>query len=150
MIMAGVQRISHHVEREFSALARRYGLGPGDLRILLVLARSAPDYALRPTEIYQQLLITSGAVTKQVDRLVAFGLVRRTVHPDDVRILLIALEERGHVIAREAMMAVTTSFCGIQDLNATQKADVAGALDLLLKTAQNASASPAIPKGSEP
>lgn len=139
LVLAMVQRLSLYVERQFTALARGYGVNSGDLRILLALARSAPDHALRPTELFNQLLITSGAVSKQVDRLASLGLVRRTTHPSDVRIQLVSLEDRGHEIAKNAMRTITTSFCGVESLDQSQNAEIVSALELLLQTVEDAS-----------
>jgi DNA-binding MarR family transcriptional regulator len=137
LITASIQRLSLYIERQFVEVARDYGLGAGDLRILLVLARSGPDYALRPTDLFRQLLITSGAVSKQVDRLVALRLVRRATHSSDVRIQMVCLEDRGHEIAREVMHTITTSFCGLEGLSRSQNAKVVSALELLLHTVES-------------
>ena len=75
-VAVGVVLLSQVVEREFQKLAQEtLGLGASDLRILLVLRRAKPDFELRPTDLFRRLLVTSGAVTKQVDRLVERGLV---------------------------------------------------------------------------
>ncbi|QYB00239.1 MarR family transcriptional regulator (plasmid) [Rhodococcus sp. USK10] len=139
LITAMVQRISLHIERQFVDIARSHGLGAGDLRVLLALARSGPEYALRPTELFRQLLITSGAVSKQVERLVALNLVRRATHPSDIRIQLVVLEDAGHQIARHAMETIISSFCGLQSLDTQQSNEIAAALKLLLTTVESAS-----------
>jgi DNA-binding MarR family transcriptional regulator len=48
-----------------------------DVRLLLALRRSGPPYSKRPTDLFRALLVTSGAVTKQVDRLEKRRLVKR-------------------------------------------------------------------------
>jgi len=54
-----------------------FEISAGDMRVLLALRRAGAPYALRPTELFRSLLITSGAITKQVDRLSECGLVKR-------------------------------------------------------------------------
>jgi DNA-binding MarR family transcriptional regulator len=120
MVAATVQRLSQHIERAFVAVARRHRLGPGDLRILLALRRSGPSCALSPTELFRRLLITSGAVSKQVDRLVEVGLVTRVADPDTLRGLLVRLEPGGRAIADAAMREICSDFLGLQRLDAEQ------------------------------
>ena len=80
-----LQRLAQRVERAVVAIARSHGLGPGDLRVLLALRRGGPPHAVSPTELFRLLLITSGAVSKQVDRLVEVGLVARMPDPEKLR-----------------------------------------------------------------
>jgi uncharacterized membrane protein len=51
---------------------------------LIRLGRS-PGRQLRQVELSRQLSLTTGGVTRMVDRLEAAGLVRRTPCPDDRR-----------------------------------------------------------------
>lgn len=91
------------------------------MRILLVLGRSAPRYAASPTELFRQLLITSGAVSKQIDRLVEIGLVTRVADPDVLRGLLVRLEPAGKEIADAAMREICSSrYSGLDQLGEEQ------------------------------
>jgi DNA-binding MarR family transcriptional regulator len=59
----------------------RFGISGADLRVLLALRRAGRPYARRPTDLFRALIVTSGAITKQVDRLLAKGLVARMQDP---------------------------------------------------------------------
>ncbi|GAA4536830.1 MarR family winged helix-turn-helix transcriptional regulator [Pseudonocardia xishanensis] len=130
LLSAGILRLAQQIERAFAAVARQSGIGPGDLRILLALRRSAPDYALSPTVLFKRLMITSGAVSKQVDRLEDLGLVERIRDPDVLRGVLIRLEPAGRVVAEEAMTQISTSFCGLEGL---AEAEAAETLEVLAR-----------------
>lgn len=131
LVGSAVQRLARHFERAFIKLTRRYELGPGEMRILLVLGRSAPKYALSPTDLFRHLFITSGAVSKQVDRLVEVGLVTRQADPDTLRGLLVHLEPAGKDIADAAMREICSSrYSGLEQLDKEQIQD---ALDLLTR-----------------
>src|SRR6185369_13847855 len=52
-------------------------ISSADMRVLLALRRAGRPYMLRPTELFRSLLITSGAITKQVDRLSKAGFLKR-------------------------------------------------------------------------
>src|SRR5262249_2925915 len=50
---------------------RLFGLSASEIRVLFALRRSGGDYARRPTDLFKALLVTSGAITKKIDRLTA-------------------------------------------------------------------------------
>lgn len=81
----------------------RFGLTASHLRVLAALFRQGPPYELRPGNLHRNLLISAGAVTKQVDRLIAEGLVERHVHPRSGREALVRLTKRGEQVVREAI-----------------------------------------------
>lgn len=58
---------------------KKYGISSADMRVLFALRRAGSPYARRATDLYRALLVTSGAMSKQVDRLSKRGLVERTV-----------------------------------------------------------------------
>jgi DNA-binding MarR family transcriptional regulator len=129
LVSSTILRLAARIEQAFTARCRARGLGPGDMRILLALRRSAPAYALSPTALYQELMITSGAVSKQVDRLEALGLVERVADPGVLRGVLIRLKEPGRDIAEDMMREVCTSFAGLEGLPADAADEVLAALD---------------------
>jgi DNA-binding MarR family transcriptional regulator len=106
IIAGAIKQIDQQSEAEFRRLATKLKIGPGDLRILFALRRSGVDNPKRPTDLFQSLLITSGAVTKQVDRLEAKGLVKRLPDPAYQRGSLIRLTRRGADVADTAIEAI--------------------------------------------
>jgi DNA-binding MarR family transcriptional regulator len=141
MVAATIQRLAQHIERAFAAVARRHQLGPGDLRILLALRRSGPRYALSPTDLFRRLLITSGAVSKQVDRLAEVGLVIRVADPDTLRGLLVRLEPDGREIADLAMREISSDFLGLERLDpeqARRTLDILAHLQAVMESSESA------------
>ena len=59
----------------------KFGISGADMRVLYALRRAGAPYSRRPTELFRSLLVTSGAITKQVDRLVKLKLVKRSPDP---------------------------------------------------------------------
>src|SRR5436305_4728520 len=74
---------------------KRHGLDSGEFDVLATLRRSGEPYALRPTELYQSLMISSGGLTARLDRLEAAGLIRRRAAEDDARSVRVALTPAG-------------------------------------------------------
>jgi DNA-binding MarR family transcriptional regulator len=109
-IAAAITQIDNHMEEAFRQLSQtRFGIGVGDMRILLALRRHGPANPQRPTDLFRSLLISSGAVTKQVDRLVKKRLVKRMPDPDYQRGRLITLTKHGKDVADAAIEAVCGS-----------------------------------------
>lgn len=71
------------------------GLGNGDFDVLAALRRGGAPYRLSPSELTGAMMVTSGAVTKRVDRLAAAGMVTRSVAEHDGRGRLIELTPLG-------------------------------------------------------
>lgn len=107
LVAAAIKQLDIHLETAFRDLSQsHYGIGVSDMRILLALRRNGPDGAIRPTDLFQTLFITSGAVTKQVDRLIRQGLVSRRTDPAYKRGRIIFLTERGRQVADETITAI--------------------------------------------
>ena len=94
-IIARIFRLSRMLEREADALYADFGLNRALFGVLAALRRAGPPYQLSPTDLYNSLLITSGAVTNRLERLTAAGLVKRVPDPKDGRSLLVALTPKG-------------------------------------------------------
>lgn len=71
------------------------GLTSGDFDVLASLRRSGVPYRLSATDLTATMMVTSGAVTKRVDRLAAAGLVVRHVAENDGRGRLVELTPQG-------------------------------------------------------
>ncbi|WP_371591726.1 MarR family winged helix-turn-helix transcriptional regulator [Streptomyces virginiae] len=70
-------------------------LGSGDFDVLAALRRSGSPYSLSAGELSRTVLVTTGAITKRVDRLEARDLVSRSVAETDARGRLITLTAKG-------------------------------------------------------
>ncbi|MFF0467344.1 MarR family winged helix-turn-helix transcriptional regulator [Micromonospora zamorensis] len=63
--------------------------------MLAALRREGDPYALTAGQLSHRMLVTTGAVTKRVDRLIARGLVSRSVFEADARGRVVALTPAG-------------------------------------------------------
>jgi DNA-binding MarR family transcriptional regulator len=111
-------RLGTLVERAYGRMCeRRYQISGADMRVLLALRRGGPPYAKRPTDLFRALLVTSGAMTKKVDRLIEHGLVERMADPGHGGGFLIRLTRKGlqvvedvvEYLARESVIAPAMS-----------------------------------------
>ena len=75
-------------------LRRSAGMPLSTYEVLVRLGRS-PGRRLRQVELSRQLSLTTGGVTRLVDRIEAAGLVRRTTSPTDRRASFAELTDTG-------------------------------------------------------
>jgi DNA-binding MarR family transcriptional regulator len=94
-----IVRTASLVLAEVAAVTRRYGLSPAGMNVLTILEH-APQ-PLSPRVIAEALIVTSSTVTGLLDSLERRGLIRRTAHPSDRRMLQIEITESGQALMRE-------------------------------------------------
>nr|WP_281374869.1 MarR family transcriptional regulator [Nocardioides soli] len=80
-------------------------MGEGEFDVLATLRRSGAPYELTPGELATQTMVSSGAVTKRVDRCVEQGWVTRRVSDSDARGRMVALTPAGVALIDEAFGA---------------------------------------------
>lgn len=83
-----------------------YAMRPADLDVLVALRVSPEPRQLTPTELYRSLLLSSGGLTKILNRLEAAGWVARPANPDDGRSRWVRLTRRGNTQVTKVMQAV--------------------------------------------
>jgi DNA-binding MarR family transcriptional regulator len=74
---------------------RRHRLDAGEFDVLAALRRAGEPYALRPTELYRALMISSGGLTARLGKLEGAGLIKRRAAGDDARSTLVELTPAG-------------------------------------------------------
>lgn len=122
---------ARHLEHALVRALKPLGLSFGDFDVLNTLRRMGTP--ANPTELAASSLITSGAMTARLDRLVAAGLVDRAVAPNDRRGVLVTLTEAGEDVADRALRAVLDAdeqF--LAPLDQRQRADATDLLRALL------------------
>lgn len=94
-LIGRLHRLAARLNDELRPVFAEAGLGDGDFDVLAALRRSGPEHALTPGELGTTTMVTSGAITKRIDRLERMGLVTRTVSDTDARSRLVALTPEG-------------------------------------------------------
>jgi len=104
--LALVGRLFRATQLAETALAgplRDRGLQAGWLDVLAALRRAAPPHELNPTQLMRATMLSSGGMTKRLDRLVEAGLVERRPDPGDRRGTLVRLTRRGRATVDDAI-----------------------------------------------
>lgn len=110
-VLGRVSRIEAAFRRRVDRLLAPLGLS-WDMFDLLATLWRAPGHAMRPGELSRWCLLSSGAMTKRIDRVVAAGFATREPDPSDRRAQLVRLTEAGRVLAERA---VPLHFGGARD-----------------------------------
>ncbi|OIV38143.1 MarR family transcriptional regulator [Mangrovactinospora gilvigrisea] len=101
LVVGRLFRLTDAVDQLLRAPFAEAGLGNGDFDVLAALRRAGAPYALSAGELSRTVLVTTGAITKRVDRLAARGLVTRAVAEHDSRGRLITLTDEGVALVDE-------------------------------------------------
>ena len=131
-VIGRLHRIGARLTEELVAEYSRFGLSEGDFDVLATLRRSGAPYELTPGELVASTMVTSGAISKRVDRLVEQGLATRRVGEHDARGRVIGLTPKGRELIDQAFTAHMANehrlLAGLSDLERTR---LAGLLETL-------------------
>ncbi|MFA6298021.1 MAG: MarR family transcriptional regulator [Nocardioides sp.] len=100
-IIGRLHRLAVQLDEELRPVFAAAGLSDGDFDVMAALRRSGAPYELSPGQIADTTMVTSGAVTKRLDRLEGAGLVSRRTSTDDGRARRVRLTERGRALVDE-------------------------------------------------
>jgi DNA-binding MarR family transcriptional regulator len=104
-VVGRIHRVADLLEAALRPPFAAEGLGNGDFDVLASLRRAGAPYRLTATELTATMMVTSGAVTKRVDRLAAAGLVTREIGEHDGRSRLIQLTPEGLDVVDRVVVA---------------------------------------------
>lgn len=104
-VVARLHRLGQRLTEELVAVYAQHGLGEGEFDVLATLRRSGPPYALTPGDLGAASMVSSGAISKRVDRCVAQGWVTRRPSEEDGRSRVVALTDAGRQLIDRAFEA---------------------------------------------
>jgi DNA-binding MarR family transcriptional regulator len=104
-VIGRISRSAVLLQRELDGAFAQFGLTGGDFDVLATLRRAGPPFTLSPGQLSLSTMVSSGGMTKRLDRLEAMGLVRRDPDPDDRRGVLISLTAVGRALIDRAVEA---------------------------------------------
>ncbi len=94
-LIARIGRATAYIDAGVNARLAELGLTRGTWDVLASLRRGGPPYRLSPTQLYLELMRTSGAMTHRLNGLERAGLIRRVPDPQDGRGILVELTHKG-------------------------------------------------------
>ncbi|MCG2804670.1 MarR family winged helix-turn-helix transcriptional regulator [Propionicimonas sp.] len=94
-VIGRLHRLGDRLRTEVLKTYDHYDLSEGEFDVLASLRRQGPPYELAPGELARHTMVTTGAITKRLDRLESSGLVIRRENAADGRGRFVGLTEAG-------------------------------------------------------
>ncbi|NYD40301.1 MarR family winged helix-turn-helix transcriptional regulator [Nocardioides panaciterrulae] len=104
-VIGRLHRLAMRLTEELAVVYARYGLGEGEFDVLATLRRAGAPYELTPSALAASTMVSSGAVTKRVDRCLQQGWVTRRHSDRDARGRVVALTDAGRELIDRAFEA---------------------------------------------
>lgn len=101
-VIGRLHRLGDYLDRALTENFARIDLTRGEFDVLATLRRAGAPYERTAGALAEHAMITSGGLTKRVDRLEARGLLQRTVDGADTRKRRIALTDEGLSLVERA------------------------------------------------
>lgn len=130
-VIGRLHRLAGLLTEELCVVYRRFGLSEGEFDVLAALRRAREPFERAPGELATHTMVTTGAMTKRIDRLERAGLVTRRRAADDGRARVVALTHAGRDLIDRAF---TEHMRNERRLLDTLTGDEAAALEPLLTT----------------
>jgi DNA-binding MarR family transcriptional regulator len=84
-------------------LAASFGLRPGEFDVIASLRRAGAPFELTPTQLYEALMLSSGAMTSRLDHLERNELIARRASATDRRSVDVCLTQKGLALIDEIL-----------------------------------------------
>ncbi|WP_345799816.1 MarR family transcriptional regulator [Microbacterium sp. AZCO] len=104
-VIARLHRVALELTERLTVVYAEHGLTEGDFDVLATLRRTGEPYERLAGELADHTLVTTGGLTKRVDRLIGRGLVERRAEASDARRRLIRLTPEGKRVIDRAFAA---------------------------------------------
>ena len=98
-------RAARAADRAVEAELTAHGLQPGWFDVLSALRRSGAPHRLSPGRLSAAVMLSTGGMTKRLDRMEEAGLLQRSPDPGDRRGVLVGLTARGRRVVDAAVDA---------------------------------------------
>ncbi|MGN9909147.1 MarR family winged helix-turn-helix transcriptional regulator [Phytohabitans sp. LJ34] len=101
-VIGRLHRLAAHLTEELCVVYRRHGLSEGEFDVLAALRRAGKPFERAPGELAAFTMVTTGGMTKRIDRLQRAGLVTRRRSGTDGRGRVVALTAAGRELIDRA------------------------------------------------
>ena len=140
-VLGRLSRLTRYVERDLQRVFAEHGLQPGEFDLLATLRRADINGdGLTAGQLADNSMVTSGAITNRLDRLVANELITREINPKSRRAIRVALPSQGRKVVDIALGDhLDNEENLLAKLTASQREQLEGLLRVLLHDRENQS-----------
>jgi DNA-binding MarR family transcriptional regulator len=97
-VIGRLHRLAAQLTEELVAVYRKHGLTEGEFDVLATLRRAGVPFERNAGDLADWTMITTGGMTKRLDRLERAGLITRRAGAADGRERVIALTDEGRAV----------------------------------------------------
>lgn len=97
-IIGRLHRLAAHLTDELVAVYAEHGLAEGEFDVLATLRRAGAPYECSAGALAERTMVTTGGMTKRLDRLEQRGFVTRRASETDARGRVVALTDAGRTV----------------------------------------------------
>ncbi|WP_433674581.1 MarR family winged helix-turn-helix transcriptional regulator [Microbacterium gorillae] len=108
-VIGRLHRLAMILDRAIDDEFARFGISQGEFDVLATLRRAGSPYRRSAGELAEHTMISTGGLTKRVDRLIARGLVEREGDASDGRRRHIRLTPAGFELVERAVEGHTAN-----------------------------------------
>jgi DNA-binding MarR family transcriptional regulator len=101
-VIGRLHRLAAYLTAELEIVYRRHGLSEGEFDVLAALRRAGEPFERAPGELARHTMVTTGAISKRLDRLERDGLVARRTDDRDGRGRVVGLTDAGRRVIDDA------------------------------------------------
>ncbi|MGC9461160.1 MarR family winged helix-turn-helix transcriptional regulator [Vibrio genomosp. F10] len=120
-VVGRLRRTSGIWKKNLDPVFQEHGLSSIEFDILATMRRS--DTVVTPTELYQTLMLSSGAVSTRIEQLVKRGLVQRIASKEDRRSCKVTLTQKGIELVDTALNAHVANMDNMLNVLSNQEQD---------------------------
>ncbi|MGO4785186.1 MarR family winged helix-turn-helix transcriptional regulator [Cryobacterium sp. W22_MBD10_FK3] len=133
-VLGRLSRLTRIFELDMQKIFSEHRLRPGEFDILATLRRADADgTGLTAGQLSESAMVTSGAITNRIDRLLFKQLITRETDPHSRRTIRIALTPRGREVVDAALRDHIDNQEGLlSTLTLSQRDQLEGLLRVLL------------------
>ena len=132
-VIGRLGRAAAYVDGRINAGLAEFGLTREAWDVLASLRRAGPPHRLSPTELYLELMRSSGAMTHRLASLERSRLIKRLPDPQDGRSMLVELTRKGlALVERVAPQHLANERALLATLDDDERRVLAGTLRRLL------------------
>ena len=101
-----------------------FHIGSGEIDVLARLQQQPPPHRLRPVDLAERCMVTTGAITGRIVRLEADGYVSRVPSASDKRTVYVQMTKKGEKLVQQVRRSIDSSsrfLNGIRTLASTDQ-----------------------------
>lgn len=132
-VIGRIGRAEAILDKRVGAALAEHDLLPGEFDLLATLRRAGSPHRLAVGQMLASTMVTSGAITNRLNRLVSKGFVTRETDPTNRRSVLVTLTGHGLTVVDAALARHVENERALLDaLSSAEEQQLAGLLRKLL------------------